>query len=100
MMQHSLNDDYSPKNFYASTKSAFEMILKYYEKKIKDLKIYNIKFYESFHETDNRKKLIPTLIKNYKNQKSTNILSKKLYLNIIHTDDLFKSYIYSIRKKF
>lgn len=98
MMQHSSNDDYSPKNFYASTKSAFEMILKYYEKQIKDLKIYNLKFYESFHETDNRKKLIPTLIRNYKNQKSTDILSKKLYLNIIHTDDLFRAIFILLEK--
>ena len=100
MMQHSSNsnNDYSPINFYASTKSAFEMILKYYEKKIKDLKIYNIKFYESFHETDNRKKLIPTLIKNYKNHKSTDILSKKLYLNIIHINDLFKAIFILLEK--
>ena len=100
MMQHSLNDDFSPKNFYASTKSAFEMILRYYEKKVKDLKIYNIKFYESFHETDNRKKLIPTLIKNYKNQKSTDILSKKLYLNVIHINDLFKAIFILLEKNF
>ena len=98
MMQHSLNNDYSPKNFYASTKSAFEMILKYYEKKSKDLKIYNIKFYESFHETDNRKKLIPTLIKNYRINKTTRIISKKLYLNIIHGDDLFEAIFILLKK--
>lgn len=98
MMQHSFNDEYSPKNFYASTKSAFEMILKYYENKKKDLKIYNIKFYESFYETDNRKKLIPTLINNYKNNKITKIISKKLYLNIIHVDDLFEAIFILLKK--
>ena len=98
MMQHSFNNDYSPKNFYASTKSAFEMILKYYEKKTKNLKIYNIKFYESFHETDDRKKLIPSLIKNYKNNKITKIISTKLYLNIIHIDDLFEAIFILLKK--
>ena len=98
MMQHSFNNEYSPKNFYASTKSAFEMILKYYENKKKDLRIYNIKFYESFYETDNRKKLIPTLINNYKNNKITKIISKKLYLNIIHVDDLFEAIFILLKK--
>ena len=91
MMQHSLNSDYLPKNFYASTKSAFEMISKYYEQKIRNLKIYNIKFYESFHEADYRKKLIPTLIHNYKKNSITKILSNKLELNIIHVEDLFQA---------
>ena len=98
MMQHSFNNEYSPKNFYASTKSAFEMILKYYENKRNDLKIYNIKFYESFYETDNRKKLIPTLVHNYKNNKITKIISKKLYLNIIHVDDLFGAIFILLKK--
>ena len=71
-----------PKNFYASTKSALEMIINFYALKNKNLKFYNIKFYESFSENDQRKKLIPTLIKNYQNNKETKINSKKLELNI------------------
>ena len=91
MMQHLNGKDYMPKNFYASTKSALEMIINFYTLKNKNLKFYNIKFYESFSENDQRKKLIPTLIKNYQNNKKTKINSKKLELNVIHANDIIKS---------
>ena len=91
MMQHLDGKKFMPKNFYASTKSALEMILNYYTIKNKKLKLYNLKFYESFHETDNRKKLIPTLIKNYKKNLTTKIISKNLELNVIHANDIINA---------
>ena len=100
MMQHSSSINFSPKNFYASTKSAFEMIAMYYGLNKKNLKIYNLKFYESFFEIDTRKKLIPTLIKNYKNKKVTNIVSKKLELNIIHVSDIINGILLLMKKNY
>ena len=47
--------NYISNNFYASTKSAMEMITNYYSQLNKNTKIYNLKFYESFSETDTRK---------------------------------------------
>lgn len=91
MMQHLDGKKFMPKNFYASTKSALEMILNYYTIKNKKLKLYNLKFYESFHESDNRKKLIPTLIKNYKKNLTTKIISKNLELNVIHANDIINA---------
>lgn len=91
MMQHLDGKKFMPKNFYASTKSALEMILNYYAMNNKELKLYNLKFYESFHEFDNRKKLIPTLIKNYRKNLTTKIISKNLELNIIHANDIIKA---------
>ena len=98
MMQHIDGKNYIPQNFYASTKSAFEMICTYFIKKNKHMKFYNLKFYESFSELDKRKKLIPTLYKNFKKNKTTNIITKNLQLNIIHTDDLIQS-IYLLLKR-
>ena len=98
MMQHVDGKNYIPQNFYASTKSAFEMICTYFIKKNKHMKFYNLKFYESFSELDKRKKLIPTLYKNFKKNKTTNIITKNLQLNIIHADDLIKS-IYLLLKR-
>ena len=95
MMQHLDGKNYVPKNFYASTKSAFEMILNYFLIMNKKLKFYNLKFYESFSEIDARNKLIPTLYKNYKKNKVTFVNSNKLELNIIHTQDILKA-IYTI----
>tara|TARA_B100000965_G_scaffold241918_1_gene202972 strand:+ start:2727 stop:3617 length:891 start_codon:yes stop_codon:yes gene_type:complete len=93
MMQHSKNENLVSKNFYAATKNAFEMISNYYANINNKTKFYNIKFYESIGDNDNRKKIIPTLINNYKKNITTKILSKKLSLNIIHTDDIINSII-------
>jgi len=91
MMQHLDGKNHTPKNFYASTKSSFEMILNYFSLKNKKLKFYNLKLYESFFEKDYRKKLIPTLYRNFKKNRITNINSKKLELNIIHLNDILNA---------
>lgn len=97
MMQHTDGKEYSPKNFYASTKSALEMILRFYKIQSDKVKIYNLKFFESFSELDNRKKLIPIIIDNFKKNIKTNIISKKLELNIIHVNDIINA-IYILLK--
>tara|TARA_Y100000816_G_scaffold278609_1_gene249967 strand:+ start:2542 stop:3432 length:891 start_codon:yes stop_codon:yes gene_type:complete len=91
MMQHDAGEKFQSKNFYSATKNAFEMISNFYKHKEKSTKFYNLKLYESFGENDNRKKLIPTIIGNYKKRKTTVILSKNLELNIIHVDDIIKA---------
>ena len=98
MMQHVDGKNYISQNFYASTKSAFEMILEYFIQRNKKIKFYNLKLYESYSELDKRKKLIPTLYKNFKKNKTTTIVSKNLELNIIHIEDLITS-IYLLLNK-
>ena len=44
-------------------------IIMFYKNKYKNIKFYNIKLYETFGPNDNRKKIIPLLIKNYKTKK-------------------------------
>ena len=97
MMQHTDGENHTPKNFYASTKSAFEMILNFYTSTYKNIKFYNLKFYESFAEKDQRKKLIPILFSNYRKNIVTKVNSNKLELNIIHVNDLINA-IYIILK--
>ena len=91
MMQHSKNANLVSKNLYAATKNAFEMISNYYSTINNKTKFYNIKFYESFGDNDTRNKIIPTIINNYKKNIVTKVISKKLSLNIIHTDDIINS---------
>tara|TARA_B110000971_G_scaffold186372_1_gene195079 strand:- start:688 stop:1134 length:447 start_codon:yes stop_codon:yes gene_type:complete len=67
------------------------MISNYYSTMNDKTKFYNIKFYESFGSNDTRKKLIPTIINNYQKNIITKVVSKKLFLNIIHTDDIINS---------
>ena len=91
MMQHCQGEKLISKNLYAATKNAFEMISNYYANINSKSKFYNIKFYESVGDYDTRKKIIPTIIENYKKNIITTILSKQLSLNIIHTDDIINS---------
>ena len=89
-MQHSSSEKLVSKNLYSATKNAFEMISNFYGSRNKKTKFYNLKLFESFGSNDERKKLIPIIISNYKKKKSTTIISKNLELNIIHVDDVIK----------
>ena len=91
MMQHENSIKFNSKNLYAATKNSFEMISNYYLKLNNNTKFYNLNFYESYGLNDGRKKLIPTLIKNYKKDRTTIIFSKNLELNILHISDLIKA---------
>lgn len=88
MMQYKNSTKLTSQNLYAATKNSFEMINNYYQYKNKNISFYNLKLYESYGENDYRNKLIPTIIKNYRLNKVTKILSKKLELNIIHVNDI------------
>ena len=90
-MQHKFGEKLDAKNFYAATKNAFEMIGNFYSNNEKKTKFYNLKFYESFGKDDHRKKIVPTIIKNYKKNRTTKIISKNLELNIIHTNDIINA---------
>ena len=43
---------------------------------------------DTFGKNDNRKKLINTIRKNYQKEKTSIIISKKLYLNLINVEDI------------
>ena len=90
MMQHTDGKNFKPNNLYAATKNAFEMIGNFYSSN-KKVFFYNIKFYESFGLNDERNKILPTIIRNYKKNKITKILSKDLELNIIHINDIINA---------
>ena len=77
-----------PKNIYALTKICFEKFLKFYSNRNVNIKIYNIKLYETYGDNDKRKKIIPTIIKNYSKNKNFLLLSKKLRMNFIHIDQV------------
>ena len=100
MMQHVNSKNYVSKNFYASTKSAFEIIQDYFANQNNDIKFYNLKFYESFDEFDTRRKLIPTLLRNFKKNRKTHIISKKLELNLIHSQDIINAIYILLKNNF
>ena len=99
MSQHQQNKKYLPLNLYSASKEANEKLLIFYKISLKNTKFFNIKLYETYDENDKRNKLIPTILKNYKNNLVTNIKSNKLLLNFLHVSDICQAVILLINKK-
>ena len=85
-------------NLYSAYKKAFSNILNYYQKKLKDIKFYELMVSDTFGENDKRPKIINVLRKNYKNNIKTNIVSKNLFINLLNVEDIVNA-VYLIHKK-
>ena len=79
---------YNPFNFYAATKLASYFLMKYYSKSNLLTKYYHLLLSDTYGPNDERKKIIPVLIKNYESNKITTINSKKLNMNYLHVKDI------------
>ena len=90
MMQHSINENFNPMNVYAITKFAHKNISKFIISKNKNIKFYNFKLYETFGLNDKRNKLIPSIIKNYKKNKFTKIVSNNLEMNFTNINNIIQ----------
>jgi nucleoside-diphosphate-sugar epimerase len=90
MMEYSKGENFSPKNFYAITKNSFQNIERFYKSNNKWIKFYDLKLYETYGDKDKRKKIIPTIIKNYLQNKKVKIVSRKLKMNFVHIESLMK----------
>lgn len=89
MMEHFLYKNKSYTNFYSITKSTMQKIINFFTYK-KKIKFINIKLFESYGENDQRKKIIPTIIKNYKNNIITLVKPANLKLNFINVTSIIK----------
>ena len=78
-------------NLYSVYKKNFSNLLKYYEKNSPNINFYNLFISDTFGETDKRAKIINVLKKNYKKNLTTNIISSKLYLNLLNIKDIINS---------
>ena len=90
MMEYSQGNYFSPKNFYAITKHSFQKIEEFYKLNYKNIKFYDLKLYETYGNNDERNKIIPTIIKNYSQNKVTKIVSTNLKMNFVHVESLMK----------
>jgi nucleoside-diphosphate-sugar epimerase len=88
MMEYSHGNYFSPKNFYAITKFSFQKIEEFYKKYNPKIKFYDLKLYETYGDNDKRKKIIPTIIKKYLQNKNMKIISKNLIMNFVHIESL------------
>ena len=78
----------NPKNLYAAYKKGFSSIIQFYKKKLPSTKFIDLMITDTFGANDDRKKLINTLRQNYRNNRTSKIISKKLYINLINIEDI------------
>ena len=76
-------------NLYASSKQAFNKIFNYYRNQFPKIKFFNLLISDTFGKNDERKKLIPIIIKNYNNKKTIHI-SKNLSINLVNVKYITK----------
>ena len=80
-------------NLYAASKQSFECIFNFYKNQYKKIKFYNILLTDTFGANDKRKKLIPILVKNYKNKdkdKDKINIPKNLTMNLVNVNEVTK----------
>lgn len=75
-------------NLYAAYKNGFNSIINFYKKSVKKTQFYSLVISDTFGEFDIRKKIINTLRINFRKNKVTNIISKKLSLNLLNVKDI------------
>lgn len=83
-----------PYDYYASTKIAFENLLKFYVSK-KFIHGITLKLFSPYGERDNQK-IIPLLIKSFINKKPFSVTSGKQRLAFTYVDDIADAYIKAI----
>ena len=86
-------------NLYSVYKRNFSNLIVYYQKKNPKIKFYNLFLSDTFGKFDNRKKIINILKKNYKTNKKTNIISTKLFLNLVNVDDIVEALMLILKNK-
>lgn len=86
------NSEIKPFNLYASTKSAFEDILKFYSNNY-DIHCATLKLFTPYGPKDNEMKIIPYLIVNSIKKDSIAIKSPEKKLDFIYVKDVISSYI-------
>ena len=86
------NTKIKPFNLYASTKIAFEDILKFYSNEY-SLNSSTLKLFTSYGPKDNENKIIPYLIINSLKKENIHIKSPTKTLDLVYVSDVVESYI-------
>lgn len=92
--QHFENKRYNPVNFYAATKQCFEDILDYYVK-IEKIKAISLVIFDTYGPQDDRKKIIPLLIKASLSGAVLDMSPGQQLIDIVYIDDVVDAYIKS-----
>ena len=85
-------------NLYSAYKKSFSHLINFYKKKFTNIFFYNIMLSDTFGAEDKRNKMINVLKNNYIKNKSTKVISKNLYLNLLNVEDIFEAIILIIKR--
>lgn len=86
-------------NLYSAYKDCFNNLINYYRKYQKKINFFTLVISDTFGHNDKRKKLINILKINYKKNKTTQILSKNLFLNLLNVKDICNAVDLILTKK-
>ncbi len=86
-------------NLYSAYKKSFNNIINFYKNKHNKIKFFNLIISDTFGNNDRRKKIINLLRNNYKRNKSTTIISKNLFLNLLNVKDIVHAVNIILKKK-
>ena len=98
-MQHYKGRPLNPQNFYAASKEMFNIAIRYYKNNNRKIKFYNLYISDTYGKGDNRRKILPTIIKNFKKNKITVVRKVKLELNILNVKDILNAIFILMNKK-
>jgi nucleoside-diphosphate-sugar epimerase len=85
-------------NLYSVYKKSFGNLINYYSKILPRIGFFNIMISDTFGKNDNRLKIINVLKKNYKYNKTTKILSKNLFVNLLNIKDIISAIKLIVKK--
>ncbi len=78
-------------NLYAAYKKSFSTILGFYKKKLTKVNFYELMISDTFGKNDFRKKIVNILRLNYQKKKTTKIVSKNLFINLLNVLDIVEA---------
>jgi nucleoside-diphosphate-sugar epimerase len=90
--QHFNSNEYNPVNLYASTKQAFEDILKFYSSAY-EINILNLKLPDTYGSNDSRKKIIRLLINSAFNREPLLLSPGDQELDLLNIKDVVKAFV-------
>lgn len=94
--QYDANGQQVPVNLYASTKSAFENILKYYSD-ISGMDYCNLMLFDTYGPEDKRKKLLALLLDSIESGESLALSPGEQQINLVHVSDVVNAFSMCLR---
>ncbi len=86
-------------NLYSVYKKNFSNLINFYKSKNLNTKFFDLMISDTFGKNDKRMKLINMLKINFKKSKTTSIVSKKLFLNLLNVSDIINAVNLILNKK-